>query len=201
VVRLSDPQFAEAMREAADIRNALAVPAVAAPAFAAALFGDRVHTLITTADCRTLVVLEIVIERDDTALIGQSLRAVMLDYRLLPIAFVGRDLAASAGHSLQVGDRLTVVVELPDVERLIRRATVPATASVVVDDFPLAAKEMLTAIAEQNGKCSREEAEAKMAAKSFTLAAKLTRGTAQELIERVSRENVTARIAEADRVS
>lgn len=42
IVRLSDPQFAEAVREAAQIRYAISVPALAAPAFAAAVYGDTV---------------------------------------------------------------------------------------------------------------------------------------------------------------
>src|SRR5262245_3506519 len=42
VVRLSDPQLADALRDAANVRLALSIPALAAPAFVAALFGDRV---------------------------------------------------------------------------------------------------------------------------------------------------------------
>ncbi len=56
VVRLIEPEFAEAVRAAADIRHAMSIPALAAPAFAAALFGDHVQTLITAAG-RTLVVI------------------------------------------------------------------------------------------------------------------------------------------------
>ena len=61
VVRLNDPQFAEAVRDAADIRHAMSIPSLAAPAFVAAIFGDRVQTLVTAAG-RTLVVIDLVIE-------------------------------------------------------------------------------------------------------------------------------------------
>jgi Trk K+ transport system NAD-binding subunit len=193
VVRLSDPQFAEAVREAADIRTALSIPALAAPAFAAALFGDRVHSLVTAAG-RTLVVIEIAVDADEVYLVGKSLRALALDYRLLPVAFTGRDLAAVAGYRLRVGDRLTVVAELRDVERMLRRESVPATASVVVDAYPASAKEALAALVRVNRTCSSEEANAMLDGTPFTLATGLTRGEAQEMVEQVTREKITARV-------
>jgi Trk K+ transport system NAD-binding subunit len=197
VVRLSDPQFAEAVREAADIRNALSIPALAAPAFAAALYGDRVHTLVTAAG-RTLVVIEIVIDADESYLIGKSLRALALDYRLLPVAFAGRDLAALAGYRLQVGDRLTAVAEMRDVERMIRRESVPSNASVMVDAYPVTAKESLAAIVRVHRNCSGEEAAAMLDGAPFTLATGLTRGEAQEMVEQVTREKVSARAVAPD---
>jgi Trk K+ transport system NAD-binding subunit len=193
VVRLSDPQFAEAVREAADVRLALALPLLAAPAFAAALFGDRVHTLVTAAG-RTLVIVEIKVGSDETYLIGKLLRVLLVDYHLMPVAFAGHDLADIASHRLQVGDRFTVVAELPNLERLIRREVIPATSSVVVDAYPTMAKEALTTLVQTLHHCSREEAEAKLNGNSFTLATAITRGEAQELVDRVAREKVSARI-------
>jgi Trk K+ transport system NAD-binding subunit len=195
VVRLNDPEFAEALREAADIRLAMSIPALAAPAFAAALWGDRVHTLVTAAG-RTLVVLEISIEPDEPFLVGRSLRAVSLDYRLLPVAFAGRDLSTVRDHRLQVGDRVTVVAELPDMERFIRRAAVPATSSVVIDAYPPVAKESLVTLVRVKRNCSQEEAEAALTATPCTVASGLTRGEALELVEQVTREKATARIME-----
>lgn len=193
VVRLSDPQFAEAVREASDIPNAVSVPALAAPAFAAAVFGDRVQTLVTAAG-RTLVVVEIVIDADETFLLGRSLRAMAIDYRLLPVAFAGRDLALLRDHRLKVGDRLTAVAELPDLERFIRRKAVPADASAVVDGHHPAAREVLVRLLQERRHCTREEAEAALAGTAFTLADGLTRGEAQELVERVALEKVAARV-------
>jgi Trk K+ transport system NAD-binding subunit len=192
VVRLSDPDFAEAVREAADIRQAVSVPALAAPAFAAALFGDRVHTLITAA-ARTLVVLEIVVDHEEEHLIGKSLRAVSLDYNLLPIAVAGHRLDELRGHRLIVGDRITVVAELPDLERLIRRETIPANASVVIDSYPLTARESLVTLVRALRHCSKEEAET-IVTGSFIPARDLTRGEARELVEQVAREKVVARV-------
>lgn len=197
VVRLSEPEFAEAVREAADIRNAVSIPALAAPAFAAAVFGDRVHTLVTAAG-RTLVVVEIAVDPDETHLIGRSLRAMLLDYRLLPVAFAGHDLSDLCGYRLKVGDRVTVVAELPDLERLIRRQPIPTTAAAVVDAYPLPARDGLVALAQSVRRVTKEEAEG-LVNGPFTLAAGLTRGEAQELVERVAREKVTARVVACDR--
>jgi Trk K+ transport system NAD-binding subunit len=194
VVRLIDPAFAESVREAADIRHAMSIPSLAAPAFAAALFGDRVQTLVTAAG-RTLVVIEIVIDPEDTFLAGKSLRAIVLDYRLLPVALGGRDPGDIRGYRLKLGDRLTVVAELPDVERLIRREAVPATASVVVESFPSVARESLITLIRVKRDCSKEEVEALLVTTPFTLADGLTRGEAKELAEQVTREGAQARVA------
>jgi Trk K+ transport system NAD-binding subunit len=193
VVRLSDPEFAEAVREAADIRQAVSVPALAAPAFAAALFGDRVQALVTAAG-RTLVVVEIVIDADEVHLLGQSLRGVALDYRLLPVAVAGRPLdAARGGHRLKVGDRLTVVAELPDLERFLRREAIPKTAAAVVDSFPPTARDALISLVRVTRNCDAAEAE-RIVAGPFTLAEGVTRGEAQELVELVAREKAAARV-------
>ena len=122
VVRLTEPAFAEAVREGAEIKHAVSIPALAAPAFAAALFGDRVHTLITAAG-RTLVVVELVIQVDDPCLAGKALRAAASDYRLLPLALNGTGTEGIPDHMLKPGDRLTAVAELRDLERLLRRET------------------------------------------------------------------------------
>ena len=193
VVRLFDPDFAEAVRAAADVRHALSIPALAAPAFVAALFGDRVQTLITAAG-RTLVVIEVVIDPDDAFLNGKSLRALMLDYRLLPVAFAGHDPGDLRGHRLKIGDRVTFVAELPDLERLIRREAAPVTASVVVESVPPPAKDSLATLVQVKRNCSKDQAEALVKGGAFTLAEGLTRGEAQELVEQVTREGVTARI-------
>ncbi|MBY0513361.1 MAG: NAD-binding protein [Gemmataceae bacterium] len=120
VVRLADAQFAQALRDAADIRDAVSVPALAAPAFAAALLGDRVQTLITTAG-RSLAVVEFVVQPNDPRLDGRRLGEAAREHRLLPVAVNGQDPAAEADRTLKAGDRLTAVVELPDLERLLKR--------------------------------------------------------------------------------
>ena len=140
VVRLSDAQFAEVMREAANIRYAASIPSLAAPAFAAALFGDRVQTLITAAG-HSLIVVELLVQDDDPCLNGQSLRAAVVDYRFLPVALDGLDPAEVSERRLKPGDRLTAVAELPDLQRLLRREPAPPDRSVTLAWFPLTAKD------------------------------------------------------------
>ena len=193
VVRLTDPLFAEAVRDAADIRHAMSIPSLAAPAFAAALFGDRVQTLITAAG-RTLVVLELVIDAGESHLEGKSLRALMLDYRLLPVAFGGRAPVNAADVDLKAGDRVTVVGELHDVERMIRRQEIATTSTVRVEQCPTAAKGPVVELVQARRGCGREEAEALVNGGPFTLAEGLTRGEAQALAEKLSHAGAAVRV-------
>lgn len=197
VVRLTDPAFAQAVREAADVRLAVSVPALAAPAFAAALLGDRVQTLLTVAG-RTLAVVELHVQPGDPCLFERSLVAAMVDYRFLPVGVGGRPAFTQAGlpraHRLAAGERVTVVIELPDLDRLLRREPAAVGWAVAVDSYPLPAKELLVPIVRTNRGCSQEEAAAAVAALPFTLAGNLTRGEAEELLARVGREKVAGRV-------
>lgn len=189
IVRLTEPQFAEALRDAADIKYAVSVPALAAPAFAAALFGDRVQTLITAAG-HTLVVVDFAVQDDDPGLAGKTLRAAGADYRFLPVAVNGQ---APDGQRLKPGDRVTAVAELPDLERLLRREPIPADWRVVIDGCPPVAREAITPLVRVARGCDEAEAGRVLAAGPFTLAEGLTRGEAEELLARVAREAVPAR--------
>ena len=193
IVRLSDPQFAEAVRDAAEIRYAVSVPALAAPAFAAAVYGDRVQTLVTVAG-HTLIVVDLVVNDTEDYLNGRSLRAFTLDYRLMPLALAGHDLAAVRGYRLKVGDKLTIVAELADFERLLRLEPRPAVHGVMIDAHPAPAREALLKLVQTHCHCSPEEAAATLADGPFTLATGLTAGEARELIEELECEKVTARM-------
>ena len=193
VVRLADPQFADAVRESADIQYAASVPALAAPAFAAALFGDRVQTLITAVG-RALVVVEVVVQADDACLNGPSLRAAVVDYRLLPVALNGIDPATVPDRRLKPGDRLVAVAELPDLERLLRREPAPREWGVVVSAYPVTAKDVLVPLVRAARHCHNDEAEKVLAAGPFRVAVGQTRGEAEELQAKLSRERVTVQI-------
>ena len=193
VVRLADPQFADAVRESADIQYAASVPTLAAPAFAAALFGDRVQTLITAVG-RALVVVEVVVQADDACLNGPSLRAAVVDYRLLPVALNGIDPATVPDRRLKPGDRLIAVAELPDLERLLRREPAPREWGVVVSAYPVTAKDVLVPLVRAARHCHNDEAEKVLAAGPFRVAVGQTRGEAEELQAKLSRERVTVQI-------
>lgn len=202
VVRLTDPVFTQAVRDAVGIELAASVPALAAPAFAAALLGDRVQALVTVAG-RTLAVVDVIVQPGDPCLHERSLVATMIDYHFLPVAVSGQPPFAEAGlpksHRLSAGERLTVVVALPDLDRLLRREPPPANWSVVIVEYPLSAKELLVPIVRTARRCSQQEAETAVAATPFTLASNLTRGEAEELLARVCREKVGGRVVIADR--
>lgn len=193
IVRLVDPQFAETVRDAADIKHALSVPALAAPAFAAAVYGDRVQTLVTAAG-RTLVVVDLLVNDADDHLNGRSLRALALDHALLPLALTGQDLSTVRGYRLKVGDKLTVVAELADFERLLRQQHPPATSRVVIEAFPAPAKAALLTQLQVIRGCTTAEADAALAALPLILREGLTNGEARELVEQLEREKVTARV-------
>jgi Trk K+ transport system NAD-binding subunit len=193
LVRLVEPEFAEAVRDAADIKHAVSVPALAAPAFAAAVYGGHVQTLVTAAG-RTLVVSDLVVSDAADHLNGRSLRALVLDYALLPVALSGHELPTVRGYRLKVGDKLTVVAELHDFERLLRQHQPPAIHRVVIDTFPVTAKEVLLPLVRTCRNCSAEEADAVLKDGPFALRDGLTPGEARELIEQLEREKVAARI-------
>src|SRR5262249_12632460 len=84
VVRLYDPQMAHLLREAANVRLAGSIPELAAPSFVAALFGDRVRS-VCFVEGRLLAVIELCVPAGDGFLEGQPVRALAVDYRLLPL--------------------------------------------------------------------------------------------------------------------
>src|SRR5262249_5414570 len=64
LVRLIDPQLAGMLRDAANIRLALSIPELAAPAFLAAFLGDRIRTVML-AHGQILAVVDVNVNADD----------------------------------------------------------------------------------------------------------------------------------------
>jgi Trk K+ transport system NAD-binding subunit len=196
VVRLSDADLAETLREAADVRLALSVPALAAPAFVAALFGDRVQCAVRVGD-RVLMVVEVAVPEGDETLDGQSVRAVAVDFNVLPVAVVGADgqmRSRPVEVRLAAGDRLTAVAALPDLERLFRRERRPAEWAVEVMGFPLSARPHLALVARTKLGLSAEEAEKRLDGMPFVLESGLTRGQAEDLLALLGRERIGAQV-------
>src|SRR5262249_18911631 len=108
VVHLTDPRLAETARESANIRLALSIPTLVAPAFVAALFGDRVH-IVCVIDGKMFATVDLVVAAEDPLLAGQPVHRVAKEYALLPIAVLDRDhrlVADVPGCRLQPGQRL-----------------------------------------------------------------------------------------------
>src|SRR5262249_26133499 len=74
VLLLNDPQFAQMLREEADVRLALSVPVLAAPAFVAGLYGDRVVSVFLLRE-RIFAVIDLLIQAEDV-FAGQAVRAL-----------------------------------------------------------------------------------------------------------------------------
>jgi len=131
VVRLTDPKLAQTLREAANIRLALSVPELAAPAFVARLFGDRVRGLFFVAG-RLLVVYAMQAD-PGSPLVGRPIGALAAELGVLPVGMTGADNIArpfAPQTCLAAGDRLTVILSQTDLQRLLLREalSVPAPA-------------------------------------------------------------------------
>lgn len=193
---VNDPQFAHMLREAADIRLAVSVPALAAPASVAGLFGDRVMNVFMIAE-RLFAALDLIIHEGDP-FIGQALRAAAIDYGLLPAGLVQK---AGPGSSLVTrlgeGDRVVGLIALTDLERLLRREPVPRTLSVSVTACPLPTIPWLAGLLRTTRGLGQEDAEKAAASLPLTVAENLTRGQAEDLLAQLARERVVATITGA----
>lgn len=192
VLRMADAQLAQTLRDAADIRLALSTSTLAAPAFVAALFGDRVQNIFLVGG-KVLAAIELVVQAEDTLLHQQSVRAVSVDYGLLPIGLVAADGVARTqplNHRLNTGDRLTGIATLPDLARLLRRERIPAPWRVRVTGFPLPARGWVCQLLRSQRGLSAEDAEAALNQLPAELGAGLTRGQAEDLAVLCRREKV-----------
>jgi Trk K+ transport system NAD-binding subunit len=118
VVLISDPQMAEMLRKAAKVELAVSVPLLAAPAFLAALFGDRVLTVVMVTR-HLLAVLDLEIHADGP-LAGRPLAEAARRYRFCPIAVLPAGGAKAEKQELAAGDRLVAVLRVADLEALMR---------------------------------------------------------------------------------
>jgi Trk K+ transport system NAD-binding subunit len=199
VLRLADTELAKTLREAANIRLALSIPALAAPAFVAALFGDRVQGVFLV-EGRMLAAVDLAVPAGDLCLEGQPVRALAIDYRFLPVCLVGADRKLKQGLEqarLQAGDRLNAVIALSDLQRLLQREVVPRDHAVEVTGCPLPARPWLAQLLRTTNGLSAEVAESLVAKLPVCLAANLTRGQAEDLACLLAREKVSYQVRQA----
>ncbi len=193
----SDPQLAQMLREAANVQQAVSVPALAAPAFVAALFGDRVLSVFLVGN-RLLAVIDLLVGESDSFLHGQAVRAVSIDYHIQPVAVLSAGAvtpASQAIHSrLQPGQRLVGIIALADLERLLRRQPTAAGYAVEVSGFPISARDWLADMVRALRQVSAEEAEGMLDQLPLQLDSGLTRGQAEDLLDRMKRERVVAQL-------
>jgi Trk K+ transport system NAD-binding subunit len=196
VLLQADPNLAQMLRQGANIRFAVSMPALAAPAFLAGLFGDRVLSVFLV-NHRMLAAINLVMQEKDP-LVGQPVRAVAVDYRLTPVALLPSGMETPSRQMmvarLGAGDRLVAVVAMSDMERLLRRQPPSAGFAVDVMAFPLPARDWLTGLVRTERGNSLEEAQAALDQLPLRISTHLTRGQAEDLLARLVRERVSAKV-------
>ncbi len=196
VLLLSDPQLAQMLRQEANVRLAVSQPSLAAPAFVAALYGDRVQSVFLVRE-RLFAVIDLVIQEGDALLTDESVRAVAVDYRLLPVAVTpatGPPPSPLLAARLSPGDRLAAIIALPDLDNLLRRQPPSCDCAIEVSGFPLPARAWLAGLVRTTRDVGQMDAEMMLDQLPLRLANGLTRGQAEDLLAQLARERVTARL-------
>jgi Trk K+ transport system NAD-binding subunit len=195
VLLQSDPQLAQMLREAANVRLALSVPALAGPAFVAALLGDRVRNILLVRE-RMLALVDLEVKKEDAVLNNATVRTIAVDYSLMPLALVpveGPPPRVPMAARLAVGDRLVGLIGLADLDRLVRRVPSSAAYTVEVTSFPLPTRAWLVGLVRTQWNLPAEAAEGAVEHLPLRFEG-LTRGQAEDLLGRLLRERVTARL-------
>ncbi len=187
------------LREAADVRYALSVPMLAAPAFLASLFGDRVLSVFQVRE-RLFAVIDLLIQANDP-FVSHSVRAMSVDYHLQAVALLpaeGPPPRPLLAGRLSAGDRLVGIIALNDLERLLRRQPCSAAFAVDVLSFPLPARAWLTGLLRTQRGCTDPQAEQALDLLPLRLADHLTRGQAEDLLVRLVRERINAKLSSSE---
>jgi Trk K+ transport system NAD-binding subunit len=121
VVLLTEPEMAKMLRQAAGVELALSVPMLAAPAFLAGLYGNRVLTVVLVCG-RLLAVFELIIHAAGP-LAGQQMEKAAAEYRFCPIMLLTAAGEKKTTGPLEAGDRMVAVAGLRELEALMHRQT------------------------------------------------------------------------------
>src|SRR5262249_6398390 len=127
----------------------------------------------------------------------QSVRAAAVDNRMLPVALVpaqGPVPRPLLPARLSEGDRLVALVALADLEPLLRRQPASAAFAVEVTTCPLPTRPWLAGQVGTLLGRTQEEADKALESLPLRLGVHLTRGQAEDLLARLVRERVGARI-------
>jgi Trk K+ transport system NAD-binding subunit len=200
VVRLADPHLARTFRDAANVRLALSVPSLAAPAFVAALYGDRVQTLLLIGE-QLLAVVDLVVQANDLFFQGQAVRGLALDYGLLPMTLQRADqtLVADVMNSILVpGDCLTAIAGLTNLERLMRRERVATGWAVEVTGYPESARPRLVELVAARQGLDALASQQALEQLPARVAADLTRGQAEDLLVRILQQGAAGQVVSMD---
>ncbi len=147
VLRLIDAQLASTLRQSANIRLAVSIPELTAPAFVAALYGDQVRGLFRV-DGRMLAVYEMIVSKEeayqeppangDAVSRPITVREFAVRHQLVPLALnraAGASGLATESERLTAGDRLIVLTSLDRLQQLVQR-----DGARIKTDQPMTAK-------------------------------------------------------------
>src|SRR5262249_26314757 len=145
------------------------------------------------------------------------LRALAIDYQLLPVAFVpgdgrsdrrtglptrrdgaGDPSDAAKDIRLQAGDRVTTILALSDLQRFLQRDQVPRDCAAEVTELPATARAFIGKLLQSIRALDAEAAEKSLDELPLRLATRLTRGQAEELLELLRQERVSGRLRLTD---
>jgi Trk K+ transport system NAD-binding subunit len=194
ILHLEEPTMAEGLKEAASVLVALSIPTLSAPAFVVALFGDRVQSVFLVRG-RLLAALDLVVPPSDPLFTNQPLGAVAVDYGLVPIAVqsaTGQDLGTRREQILTAGSRIIALMDLADLERLLRRHMARRDCRIELLGEPQVARNELLALVPAAARAGSGDVVAETGPESC-LAQRLTRGEAEILIESLRKLGVEAR--------
>src|SRR5262249_2606294 len=130
---------------------------------------------------------------------GSALRALAIDYRLLPAALIRKAAPPPKpmlAARLEPGDRVIGMIELADLERLLRRQPSSAAFTVEVTACPVPARAWVGGVLRTRTSLNAEQAAKAVESLPLTLATGLTRGQAEDLLAQLARERVTASMVE-----
>jgi Trk K+ transport system NAD-binding subunit len=187
VVRLADEALGETLRDVASVRLAMSLPELAAPAFVAALYGDRVQSLFRVAR-QMLAAVELTVQPDDPCLKNQTTRALAIDYGLLTVD------DGDPGRRLKEGETLTAIGALKDLERLFRRQPAAAEWAVELTEVPPPAKFQVSLLVRVENGVDGSAADATLGALPLRVGGPKTRGQAEDLAAALQRERAAVKL-------
>jgi Trk K+ transport system NAD-binding subunit len=198
ILHLEEPEMAEGLKEAANVLVALSIPTLSAPAFVVALFGDRVQSVFLVRGT-LLAALDLVVPAADPLFTHQPLGVIAVDYGLVPIAVhspTGVDLGLRRDQILLPGSRISALMDLTDLERLLRRHMAPRNWRIELTAPTQVPWSDLVALIP--GSARVETGAPTGNATGAALAAHLTRGEAETVMQILQKLGVAARSLRED---
>jgi Trk K+ transport system NAD-binding subunit len=119
VLRVIEPGLAQTLRQAANIKLALSIPELAAPAFVAALYGESIRGMVLVSG-RMLAVYDMAAQDPESCFLTKPLTALADEFRFVPLYWQNEagPKSLQAHEAMVLGDRLTVMIALEDLQRL-----------------------------------------------------------------------------------